>query len=187
LAGALPGTRADFTFSRSAAADISRDEVNEMKENDAENEIEEAFSSEDAGAARAQKTAAAIKAIFAYKPRIERGRLVDIDELVSFISGRTGLNEGTILNVIIELRDSLVFFARAARSVRVKGLGIFGPNIDLEGKFSLYHKPDKWLKNELNKPNTLKGYILNEDMIGKSLDELIARWNQEHPDAPIKT
>jgi hypothetical protein len=137
-------------------------------------------------AAEFKKTSEEIKAIYAYKPRIKRGRLVDMDELVSFISGRTGLNEGTILNVLMELRDSLVFFARAARSVRVKGLGIFGPNINLEGKFSLYHKPDKWLKNELNKPNTLRGYIENEDMAGKSVNDLIARWNQEHPDDPIK-
>ncbi|NIM13158.1 MAG: hypothetical protein GTO45_13645 [Candidatus Aminicenantes bacterium] len=168
----LLGTRADFTFSRLPAANANK------------NKMEKTMANEDA--AEAKKASEAIKAIVAYKPRIKRGQLVDMDELVSFISGRTGLNEGTILNVLMELRDSLVFFARAARSVRVKGLGIFGPNINLEGNFSLYHKPDKWLKNELNKPRTLIGYLLNEDMIGKSLNDLIDRWNQEHPDDPIK-
>jgi hypothetical protein len=127
-----------------------------------------------------------IKAMYAYSPRLKRGLMVDMDELVTFIAGRTGLNEGSILHVLMELRDSLSFFARAGRSVRVKGLGIFGPNIDLKGKFSVYHKPDKWLKNELNKPHAFKGEVLNSDMIGKTFDELITRWNDEHPDDPIK-
>jgi hypothetical protein len=133
-----------------------------------------------------KKKSETIKAIYAYSPRLKRGLMVDMDELVTFIAGRTGLNEGTILNVLMELRDSLVFFARAGRSTRLKGLGIFGPNIDLNGTFSIYHKPDKWLKNELNKPNTIKAEVMNYNMIGKSVDDLVARWNDEHPDDPIK-
>jgi hypothetical protein len=133
-----------------------------------------------------KKNLAFIKAMAAYSPRIKHGLMVDMDELVTFIAGRTGLNEGSILHVLMELRDSMAFFARAGRPVRVKGMGIFGPNIDLKGLFNVYHKPDKWLKNELNKPNAFKGEVSNSDMIGKTFDDLIARWNEEHPEDPIK-
>jgi hypothetical protein len=31
-----------------------------------------------------------------------------------------------------------------------------------------------------------KGKVFNRDMIGKSVEEMIQRWNQEHPDDKIK-
>jgi len=40
--------------------------------------------------------------------------------------------------------------------------------------------------NRLNAPGDFRGEIGNRDMIGKTADELVARWNEEHPDDPVE-
>lgn len=126
-----------------------------------------------------------IKAIQAYSPRVKLGMPVEIRELVSYIASRTGLNQGPILNVLMELRDALVFFNKAGRPVKLEGLGTFSPGMDKSGAFRVNHRPDKELINELNTPGDFGGEIKNRDMVGKSASDYIARWNEEHPDDPI--
>jgi hypothetical protein len=127
-----------------------------------------------------------VKAIYAYTPRVKIERPVELDQIVMYIAGRTGFNESTIIGVLAELRDSLLFFAKGGYSVRCRGLGLFSPRVSLEGKFSLNYTPDKKIKYELNTEGEFHGEIVNRDMIGKTSDDLIARWNEEHPDEPIK-
>jgi len=123
-----------------------------------------------------------IQAIGAYGPKVKLGLTAAIDELTRLIAGRTGLNEGSIQLSLKELRDAVVFFNLAGRPVKFEGLGIFTPSIDLEGNFAVSHRLDPRLRDELNKPNAFKGEIANNDMVGKTTDDLKARWNEDHPD-----
>jgi len=128
----------------------------------------------------------AIKAFFAYGPRVKLGLMVESEEIATFISGRTGFTEGVINAVLTELRDSVAFFAKSGRPVRLKGLGIYAPRIDLNGVFGINPKPDRWLKHELNVPGKFRGEVVNHEMIGQSSLALIERWNEDHPDDKIK-
>jgi hypothetical protein len=38
----------------------------------------------------------------------------------------------------------------------------------------------------MNVQGKYNGVIVNKDMIGKSTEEMVQRWNQEHPDDKIK-
>ena len=126
--------------------------------------------------------ASKIKAINAYCPRVELGKTAQLDELVSYLADRTGLNEGEIRMVMIELRDAIVFFNRTGRSVKLEGLGTYAPKIGLDGVLGVSHLLDKRIKNELNAPGTFSGTIAKRGNIGKTSDELVALWNEEHPD-----
>jgi hypothetical protein len=127
-----------------------------------------------------------IKAIYAYSPRIKQGLTVDMDRLVSLISRRSGLNQGTILNVLMELRDAFVYHSKVGEAVKLDGLGTFTPTIGLEGEVKMKYRMDNWLKNLLNAPGEFKGELENKDMIGKTVEELVARWNEEHPDDKVE-
>lgn len=127
-----------------------------------------------------------IHAVKAYTPRLKTDRRASMKEVVSFIAGRTGLNKGPISMVLNELKDTLVFFHLAGRGVKLEGLGSYSPKIDLKGTITLTSRIDPELKSELNKPNAYEGQIENRDMIGKTSDDLIDRWNTEHPDDKIK-
>ena len=59
--------------------------------------------------------ASRIKVINAYRPRVVLGRRTDMEELIDLIASRTGLNEGEVSQVLLELRDTVVFFNRQGR------------------------------------------------------------------------
>jgi hypothetical protein len=126
--------------------------------------------------------ASKIKAIGAYRPRIEQGNTVQKPELLRAASRATGLVEGTLDYGIKELRDQLIEFMRAGRAVKIEGLGTWTPNITLDGTLDVQYRADTALNNGLNVPGTFTGTILNREHIGRSGDELVAKWNTDHPE-----
>jgi hypothetical protein len=129
--------------------------------------------------------ASRIRAINAYRPRVELGRTVQFKELVAHIASRTGLNTGQIIQALMELRDAVIFFNGQGRGVKLEGLGTYLPNIQLDGSFDVQHRLSRDIKRELNaRPFT--GTILNRGNVGKTPDELVAQWNAEHPDDPVQ-
>lgn len=121
----------------------------------------------------------------AYSPRLKLGKQVTMNEIVSYIAGRTGLNRGIILMALCEIKEALLFYHLAGRPVKLEGLGCYTPKIDLKGNITVAHRIPAEFKADLNKPHAFKGEIINRDMIGKSVGELISRWNEEHPDNPF--
>ena len=126
-----------------------------------------------------------IKAINAYRPRIELGNTVRKPELLRAVSRSTSLVEGTVDLVIKEMRDQVIEFCRTGRPVKVDGLGTFAPNIDLEGKLTISFRPDPAFANGLNMPGTFSGTILNRDHIGKTSSDLVQMWNEQYPDDQV--
>ena len=128
-----------------------------------------------------------IKAINAFRPRIEQGTTVQKPELVRAVSRATGIVEGALDQSIKELRDQIILFCSAGRAVKVEGLGIFTPSIDLDGNITISFRADSAFANGLNTPGIFSGRIANRENIGKTSDELIARWNKEHAEDPVVT
>ena len=123
-----------------------------------------------------------IKAINAYRPRVEQGNTVQKPELIRAASRATGIVEGTFDNSIKELRDQILVFCRAGRAVKVEGLGTWTPTIGLDGTLDIQYRPDATIGYGLNMPGTFSGTIINKENIGKTSDELIAKWNEDHAD-----
>ena len=121
-----------------------------------------------------------IKAVNAYRPRIEQGNTVQKPELIRAVSRATSLVEGTVDQAVKEVRDQIVEFCRAGRAVKVDGLGTFTPTVDLEGYFAVSFRADPAMNYGLNIPGIFSGTIVNRDFIGKTSDELVAKWNEEH-------
>ena len=121
-----------------------------------------------------------IKAVNAYRPRIEQGNTVQKPELIRAVSRATSLVEGTVDQAVKEVRDQIVEFCRAGRAVKVDGLGTFTPTMDLEGYFAVSFRPDPAMNYGLNIPGIFSGTIVNREFIGKTSDELVAKWNEEH-------
>lgn len=126
-----------------------------------------------------------INAIQAYSPRLVYNQITEINHLVELIEGRCGLNKSTIRMVLTELEYAIVFYLKMARPLRLEDIGLFRPTIDRDGTLRVKFKPEKALLNALNE-GTFEERIKNDDMIGKSVQDYIARWNDEHPDNKIK-
>ena len=129
--------------------------------------------------------ASRINAIQAYCPRIKNGTMVEMDQLVEFISRSTGLNESGVRHVLLELRDTVVFFNRRGQPVKLEGLGIYRPTIGLDGKLNVAHRPDAHLRLQINVDRAFRGEVENAEYIGSTSDELVTQWNEDHPDDPV--
>jgi hypothetical protein len=127
-----------------------------------------------------------IKVISLYRPRIEQGNTVQKAELIRLASRATGLVEATLDYGIKELRDQIIEITRSGRAVKIEGLGTWSPNIGLDGSFDLQYRADTSLVNGLNIPGTFTGTIRNRENIGKTADEIVAKWNAENPNDPAE-
>ena len=123
-----------------------------------------------------------IKAINAFRPRIEQGSTVQKPELLRAVSRATSLVEGSVDLVTKEMRDQIILFCSAGRAVKVEGLGTFTPSIDLEGNIAISFRADPAFANGLNMPGTFNGRILNRENIGKTSDELVTLRNTQYPE-----
>jgi hypothetical protein len=126
-----------------------------------------------------------IKAINVYCPRIDLGKTVQKPELLRAVSRAASLVEGTVDMAIKETRDQIIEICRSGRSVKVEGPGIFSPSRDLEGKLTISLRPDPAFANGLNINGIFAGKIINREYIGKTPDELVAKWNEVNPNDPV--
>jgi hypothetical protein len=126
-----------------------------------------------------------IAAISKYRPRILLERTVQIEELARYIEGRTALNEGEIINVLLELNNAVREFALQGHSIAIRGLGIFRPGVRLNGRYQMHVRIDPGIRKSLNVPAAFQGKIENRDNIGKTRDDLITMWNMNYPDDPV--
>ena len=129
--------------------------------------------------------ASRIKAIKAMQASIQPRPTAEMRDLVDFIQGRTGLNEGEIWQVLMELRDTLVFFARSGQATKLPGMGTFTPTLRADGDFHMTFRPAVELKQALNQGD-FWGRLNNQKNRGKSADALVALWNEQHPEDPVE-
>lgn len=125
-----------------------------------------------------------IKAVSAYRPRLPMFRMIKLEDLEPVIAEKTTFNQGIVYSILKEFHLEIIRKTMDGRAVKLEGLGVFKPAIDLEGNITIKYRMDNKLKLQVN-IETYKGEIKNRDMIGKSIDELIARWNEENPGDPI--
>jgi hypothetical protein len=126
-----------------------------------------------------------ITAITKYRPRIVLERTVQIEELARYIEGRTALNEGEIINVLLELNNAVREFALRGHSIAIRGLGIFSPGIRLDGRYRMHVRVDPGIRKALNLPAAFEGTVENRDNIGKTREDLVDMWNLQNPDDPV--
>jgi len=126
-----------------------------------------------------------IEAIKAYCPYVKLGQRIEMDQLVPFIARSSGLNESGVRQVLLELRDAVVYFNRQGQAVKLDGLGTYTPKISLDGTLGVAHRTDIYIKNHVNVPGEFSGHIENAENIGQTSEELIDRWNEEHPEDPV--
>ena len=61
-------------------------------------------------------------------------------------------------------------------------MAIYTPSIDLDGKLEVKVKVDKRILRSLNTEGAFRGQVINAENVGKSSDDLVTLWNEEHPD-----
>ena len=126
-----------------------------------------------------------IQAITAYRPRIDQGKAADEERYMELITQRTTLSSGVVKNVQDSEVESLIGLLLDGRPVHT-GTAIYTLSIGLDGKYEVNVKADKRIAREVNQEGAFRGELINAESIGKTSDDLVARWDEEHPDDPVE-
>ena len=100
---------------------------------------------------------------------------------MELITQRTTLSAGVVKNVQESEVETLIGLLKEGRPVH-SGVVIFTPSIDLQGKFSVNVRLDKRIVSALNAPGAFTGKINNSGNVGMTTQDIVALWNEDHPD-----
>ena len=127
-----------------------------------------------------------ITAIRRYRPEIKLERTRQKPEIISDMSHSTTLSEGSIRNVVYQLRDAILMAHRQGQAVKIEGLETFTPTLRMDGSFDILFRPDPDMLRQLNDTTQFHAKITTKANIGRSADDLVAQWNAKHPDDPVE-
>ena len=127
-----------------------------------------------------------IKAISALRPRLERAGSIDEEVLAEYIAGRSNLSAADVTHALLELGAAIEDFVLLGRSVRLKGVGLITPSMNTRGELSIRILPDPRLLRRINDRSRFVGRVANAHNLGKTGDELVAQWNELHPNDPVE-
>ncbi|MBC8330381.1 MAG: hypothetical protein H8E28_00215 [Anaerolineae bacterium] len=128
--------------------------------------------------------ASKIKAINAYRPRLSLSDAANEDRYMELITQRTTLSAGVVKNVQESEVETLIGLLLDGRPVHT-GIAIYTPSIDLDGDLEVKVKVDKRVLRALNAAGAFRGHLINAENIGKTSDDLVAMWNEAHPEDPV--
>jgi len=122
-----------------------------------------------------------IQAFSKYCPKIDLMEAADPQRFMELITNRTTLSAGVVKNVQESEVETLTGLLKEGRSVHT-GIAVFRPTIDAQGNLSVSVRVDKRILSALNVPGAFTGKVNNNANIGKTTEEIVNLWNEEHPE-----
>ena len=125
-----------------------------------------------------------IQAFSKYCPKIDLGEAAEPQRFMELITQRTTLSAGVVKNVQESEVETLIGLLKEGRSVHT-GIAVFRPTIDAQGNLSVSVRVDKRIIGAMNVPGAFTGKVNNNANIGKSTEEIVDMWNENHPEDMI--
>lgn len=124
-----------------------------------------------------------IQAWAAYGPKITLGDPMKKDELIENIIAATNQSKGSVLAVLAELDVQIESGLKAGRIVQLPNGTHFEPIGKKDGSVDIGVRVNPELDKQVNAG--FRGTWVNSGNVGKTEAEIIALWNEEHPDDQI--
>ena len=126
-----------------------------------------------------------IKAWTAFGPRLEPKEPMNSEEIIENIIKVTNQSKGSVLAVLSELDVQLESGLKAGRVVRLPNGTHFRPVGKKDGSVNIQVRVNPEIDKNVNVG--FRGKWRNAENIGKSEPEIIALWNEAHPEDLIDT
>jgi hypothetical protein len=128
--------------------------------------------------------ASKVTALHQYGPRIQLKQRATIEEFQDYFT-RFSPAFGCIATAFhLDKRTVLTRLLLQGRAAQT-GIATYTPTISLDGRLNVRVRINPELLRELNRPGAFQGHVINARNIGRSSDDLVALWNEEHPTDPI--
>ena len=118
-------------------------------------------------------------------PRLAPQTPMESEEIIEDLIAGTNQTRGSVLAVLSELDALIIKALKAGRIVKLPNGTIYRPIGKRDGKIKITVRVNPRITSDVNKD--FRGKWINAQNIGKSEAELIAQWNELHPDDPVET
>lgn len=125
-----------------------------------------------------------IQAWAAYGPKIALGTPMKPEELIENIVAATNQSRGSVLAVLAELDVQTEAGLKAGRIVQLPNGTHYEPIGKKDGSVDIDVRVNPDLDKKVNAG--FRGTWVNSGNIGKNEAEIIALWNEAHPEDPIE-
>ena len=125
-----------------------------------------------------------IQAWTEFGPRLEPSKPMSNDEIIENIVAVTNQSRGSVLAVISELDVQLESGLKAGRVVQLPNGTHYRPIGKKDGTVNIQVRVNPSVNKNVNMK--FRGAWRNATNIGKSEAEIIAMWNEVHPEDPIE-
>jgi hypothetical protein len=119
----------------------------------------------------------------AYGPKIELGSPMTKSELIENIIAATNQSKGSVLAVLAELDVQIESGLKAGRIVQLPNGTHFEPIGKKDGSVDIGVRVNPELDKQVNVG--FRGKWVNSENVGKTEAEMIAIWNEKHPEDQI--
>ncbi len=115
-----------------------------------------------------------------YGPRITLSAPMTEEEIIENLVAATNQSKGSVLAVLAELDVQLESGLKAGRIVHMPNGTHFEPVGKKDGSININVRVHSSLNKKVN--SGFRGTWVNSENIGKTEEEMIAIWNEAHPD-----
>jgi hypothetical protein len=116
-------------------------------------------------------------------PKLASATPMESEDVIEELIAATNQTRGSILAVLSELDVSITKALKAGRSVKLPNGTIYRPIGKKDGKVKIGLRLNPMVTKEVN--SQFRGTWINAENIGHSEAEMIALWNEAHPEDPI--
>lgn len=124
-------------------------------------------------------------ALQAYAPTLDLENPVSADEVISFLSDKTGLESDVIKQVLGAFPEMAFWFLVRGRPIELGGVGYLKPMIGLDGKIGAAIDTDEGLVAKMSEPDAYRAGVNRRESIGVPLRRLAQMWDSTHPSDPV--
>ena len=125
-----------------------------------------------------------IQAWTEFRPRVELAAPMKSEELIENIVAATNQSRGSVLAVLSELDVQIESALKGGRIVHLPNGTHYEPTGKKDGSIDIDVRVNPDLDKRIN--TGFRGKWINGENIGKSEEEIIALWNEAHPDDPVE-
>lgn len=120
------------------------------------------------------------------RPRITSQEIIDLEEMAKRMSKNTTYNPDELYGMLRLFTKEINNALQCGETVKIDGLLSVTPNMKVGGEVDLSIRGDRGAVANLNNPQFwTAGKVSNYEHLTKNSDEIVAFWNEKHPDDPV--
>jgi len=133
-----------------------------------------------------EKMAKRIVVVNQLRPKIISQGVVNLAEMAERMAKNTTYNPQELYGMLLLNVREILAALQAGETVKIDGLLTLSPNMKVGGEVDLSLRGNREAVASLNNPRLwTASKVSNHANLTKSSDELVAEWNEAHPDDPV--